>query len=536
MSDAPIVLLIRDGWGHNPDPSFDGGNALLQARTPVADDLHAQWPTTLIATSGQNVGLPGDTMGNSEVGHQNIGAGRIVPQDLARLDAAIADGSFAANEVFASALTSEGNLHLVGLVSDGCVHSSLAHLLALIDLIAASDLDTSRLYVHVITDGRDCRPDSGLGFVKAVESHLAAAGCGRIATVMGRYYAMDRDHRWERTAIAFEAMTGIGGAHPLRDTMPQVSESPSATEAVQGYYDAPSDANRRGDEFIVPARIEGGARIADGDTVLFFNFRGDRPRQITRAFVLDDAAWDAVPRGPFERGACMNALRWITMTGYEDGLPVTAVAFDRPEPMKGILGSVIEEAGLTQFRCAETEKFPHVTFFFNDYREGPFAGEQRTLIPSPVDVTTYDQAPRMSADAVTDAVVARLESDDCEAFLVVNLANCDMVGHTGNLEAAIAAAEAVDECCSRIIDATLARGGSLIVTADHGNAERMIDPVTGGPDTAHTTFNVPLHVVGEAWRGGTLREGGRLADIAPTLLAMRGITVPVTMTGTSLIA
>ena len=434
------------------------------------------------------------------------------------------------------------------------MHSDLEHLFALIDLATRTGHPADRLFVHVVTDGRDTGPRTGLGFIKQVEYKLARSRAGRIGSVLGRYYAMDRDRRWDRVALAYACLTsasrdpvGGGGAAPGAG----VRQAGTAREAVESYYAAPTEPSRDGDEFIVPTLIIEPVsrrplpRIKSGDAVIFFNFRGDRPRQLTRAFVLDDETWAPAsgadpapgngPNGGFDRGARLEDLYFCTMTGYQEGLPVTAIAFEKPPGMTGILGAVIAGAGLGQFRCAETEKFAHVTFFFNDYREAPFGGERRRLLPSPRDVSTYDQKPQMSAYEVTDAVLERLAADDGEPMAVVNFANGDMVGHTGNLDAAVRAIEVVDECVGRIVEATLGRGGSLIVTADHGNAEQMWDSGHDCPHTAHTTYDVPLIVVGEAFRGRTLRGDGRLADIAPTVLAMMGLEPPPEMTGRPLL-
>jgi 2,3-bisphosphoglycerate-independent phosphoglycerate mutase len=567
LRNIPLVLIIRDGWGENPHREHDAFNAVKLARTPVAAMLDRDWPRTLIRTSGEDVGLPAATMGNSEVGHQNIGAGRIVDQELMRITRAIRAGEFfrnpALNDAFEHALKTGGSVHLLGLVSDGKVHSDIEHLLALIDIASRLNFPGDRLFIHAITDGRDTGPNTGLEFIQRVESALASSHAGRIATVMGRYDAMDRDHRWERTAGAYECLTGLG--HPMSHqpqasagvgarasaaaiaNVPWTRVAASASEAVQRYYDHPVDDSRRGDEFIPSTRIAetySGMKeaprpiglIRSGDSVIFFNFRGDRPRQLTKAFVLDDRAWKAVKGGGFDRGPRIDNLYFCTMTGYEEGLPVSAIAFTKPPMMKHILGEVMANAGLHQFRCAETEKFAHVTFFFNDYREPPFPGEIRELIPSPRDVSTYDQKPEMSAYGVRDAVLSQLTSRDCPPLIIVNFANGDMVGHTGKLDAAVRAIEVVDSCVGAILEATLSRGGSLIITADHGNAEQMWDPITNSPHTAHTTYDVPLYVVGEAFRGRSLRLGGRLADLAPTALAMIGMPQPAEMTGTSLLA
>ncbi|MBM4111926.1 MAG: 2,3-bisphosphoglycerate-independent phosphoglycerate mutase [Phycisphaerae bacterium] len=554
--NVPCVLVVRDGWGRNPHAEHDSFNGVKLAKTPVADEIERSWPTTLIRTSGEDVGLPtgpdGPTMGNSEVGHQNIGAGRIVDQELMRITRAIRDASFFENPVLAKAFdraNGGARVHLLGLVSDGQVHSDLEHLHALLEFARRRGVPGERLFVHAITDGRDTAPNAGREFVRTVERWLAGdlgggaessttrggeprrnatrrglARVGRIATVMGRYWAMDRDHRWDRVERAWVALVGRGGA-----------EAPSADAAIERAYANPEEPSRSGDEFVPPVRIAGvDGEIRDGDSVIFFNFRGDRPRELTKAFVLDDAAWKAVRGGGFARDPRPRNLLFATMADYEQGLPVEVV-FARPPKMKNILGAWISHLGLRQFRCAETEKFPHVTFFFNDYREEPFPGESRVIVPSPRDVSTYDQKPEMSAAGVCDAVLARLAAEDCEQLIVVNFANPDMVGHTGVLKAVIRAVEVVDACVGRILKATLARGGSLIVTADHGNAEQMIDPGTGGPHTAHTNYTVPLSVIGAAFQGVALRDDGRLADIAPTMLAMMGLPKPAEMTGRSLL-
>ena len=549
----PVVLIIRDGWGANPHPEHDAFNAVKLARTPVADQLMREWPTTLVITCGEDVGLPAGTMGNSEVGHQNIGAGRIVDQELMRITRAIRDGSFFTRTAFLQAIAharaNNTNLHLLGLLSDGHVHSDIEHLYALLDVAQREKFPGDRVFIHAITDGRDVGPTTGIGYIKALEARIAASPAPasqrpRIVTVCGRYYAMDRDNRWERVARAYAVLTRQSVSHPLLapgEERPQSARS--AIDAVQRYYEHPSEPSRTGDEFVVPTQIVSPttgrplAAIADGDAVIFYNFRGDRPRELVKALMLSDAEWKKVPNGGFERGRKIENLFFATMSGYEQGLPVSAIAFDKPPKMPNILGEVVSAAGLTQFRCAETEKFPHVTFFFDDYREQSFPGTTRELIPSPKEVTTYDQKPEMSASGVCEAVLGRLQAADCQPLIVVNFANPDMVGHTGKLDAAIKAVETVDACVGRIVEATLGRAerpGSLIITADHGNAEQMWDPVHNCPHTSHTTYDVPLIVVGEEYRGMTLRPGGRLADIAPTVLAMMGLPKPDEMTGRSL--
>ena len=543
LRNTPCVLIVRDGWGQSPHPERDATNAVKRAKTPVDDALAREYPRTLIATSGEDVGLPvgpaGPVMGNSEVGHQNIGAGRIVDQELMRITNAIRRGELATHPTLLAAVAhikrTGGNLHYLGLVSDGQVHSDLAHLLALVDFAKGAGVAPGRLFIHAITDGRDTPPTSAPGFIRTLEAHLAATGLGSIATVVGRFYAMDRDHRWERVEAAYRALTA-----------PVARTAPTALDAVDSYYKAPSDASRGGDEFILPTAVGRDAaavaasRIKPGDAVLFFNFRGDRPREITKAFVLDDAAWQKVEGGKpgiggFDRGARLAELFFATLAEYETGLPVELV-FRRPPKMKNILGDWLASHGVRQFRCAETEKFPHVTFFFNDYREEPFAGETRTIVPSPKEVATYDLKPEMSAAGVRDAVLARLAAPDCEPVIIVNFANGDMVGHTGSLEAATKAVEVVDQCVGAILDAALARGGSAIVTADHGNAEEMWDVRGNCPHTAHTNYTVPCSVVGAEFRGRSLRGDGRLGDLAPTLLDMIGLAKPVEMTGKSLLA
>ncbi len=540
VQKRPVVLIVRDGWGHNPDPALNSSNAIFLAKHPTEDRIMAEYPSTLIHCSGFDVGLPEGTMGNSEVGHQNIGAGRIVDQESVRITKSIRAGEFFQNaELNAAvdhAMKGNGSLHLMGLCSDIGVHSLLEHLYACADLAKRKGL--LRVYLHAFMDGRDSPPNSGLGYMKEIEAKFAQIGAGKVATVIGRYWAMDRDNRWGRVERAFRAMV-LGEGTKFR----------SATEAIQHYYDHPTEPNMRGDEFIAPSIIcEDGQRpratVKDGDSVIFFNFRGDRPREITKAFVYDrfpytetDKTGQVVSQG-FERGKKLD-LYYVTLTAYETGLPVK-VAYPKPPKMTNILGEYVSKLGLKQFRCAETEKYPHVTFFFNDYRDDPFPGEDRALVPSPKTddkgnrIDTYDQKPEMSADPVADEVVKRINSGQYD-LIVVNFANGDMVGHTGNLQAAIKAIEAVDECVGRILKATADQGGAVIVTADHGNSEQEFDPTTGGPHTAHTTFDVPLIVVDDRFKTNALRKDGRLADVAPTLLHLMGLAKPKEMTGESLI-
>lgn len=525
----PVVLIVRDGWGENPFPEWNHANAVHLANTPVADALMQKYPHTLIHTSGEDVGLPAGVMGNSEVGHQNIGAGRIVDQEVMRITRAIRDESFFANPVLLGAIEhvkqTGGTLHLLGLMSDGRVHSDLDHALAVFDLVKRSGLEGNRFAIHAITDGRDTSPTGGINYVGKLEEKIKETGVGRVASVIGRFYAMDRDLRWERVESAYRMMTQ--GAERT---------AASASEAIQAYYDNPTEPSRSGDEFIEATTIagpDGPQLVRDGDAVIFLNYRGDRTREITKAFVYPDDQWQAIAGGGFDRGKKIENLYFATMTGYETGLPVEVI-FTKPAKMQDILGQFVSEHGLHQFRCAETEKYPHVTFFFNDYRDDPFSEEDWSMAASPRDVSTYDQKPEMSAEEVTQMVLKAIESGESE-LIVVNYANGDMVGHTGVVEAAVKAVEKVDDCVGRVVEATLAKGGSLVVTADHGNCEQMIDPETGGPHTAHTTYDVPLIVVEPGLEGQTLREGGRLADIAPTVLELMGLPVPEEMTGEPLV-
>jgi 2,3-bisphosphoglycerate-independent phosphoglycerate mutase len=517
----PCVIIVRDGWGKNPYPKWNNANAIFLAKHPVADRIMSQYPSTLIHTSGFDVGLPQGTMGNSEVGHQNIGAGRIVDQESVAITKQILTGEFYKNPELNRAIDSSqktgGNLHLFGIVSDAGVHGLLEHLYGVLELCRRRGL--TRVFLHAFTDGRDTSPNSGLGYIRQIEAKMAELGVGKIASVSGRYWAMDRDNRWPRVEKAYRALTQ--GAGP--------KFSPAAA-AVQTYYDHPTETNMSGDEFVTPSVIcDDGATpralIKNGDAIIFYNYRGDRPRELTKAFVLPEFTG-------FDRGPKLD-LFYCTMTAYEVGLPVH-VAYPKPPKMSNILGQYISDLGLKQFRCAETEKFPHVTFFFNDYREDPYPGEDRQIIPSPKDVTTYDQKPEMSAAGVCDEVVRRIETGTYD-LLVVNFANCDMVGHTGVLPAAIKAVEFVDACVGKVLGAIQAKGGTAIVLADHGNCEQMIDPATGGPHTAHTTYDVELIVVDDRVKGQKLSDGGRLADVAATALKMMGLPQPKEMTGKSLI-
>jgi 2,3-bisphosphoglycerate-independent phosphoglycerate mutase len=510
----------------------------------------AEYPSTLIHTSGFDVGLPEGTMGNSEVGHQNIGAGRIVDQESVKITKDVRSGAFNQNFEMAAAvdhaLASGGDLHLFGIVSDAGVHGQMEHLYGCLTLARAKKLD--RVFLHAFTDGRDTPPVSGLGYIKQIEAKMTEIGVGKIASVSGRYWAMDRDNRWARVEKAYRAIAfGEGEKYT------------SAVEAVQHYYDHPTKPNLSGDEFVTPSVIcKDGvplATVKNGDSVIFYNYRGDRPREITKAFVMDpfpfievvsvdEPGQDNVPekdrkkirtevvQGFEGRGPKLD-LYFVTMTAYEAGLPVH-VAYPKPPKMKNILADYVSSLGLKQFRCAETEKFPHVTFFFNDYREAPFPGEDRQIVPSRKDVATYDQVPEMSARGVCDETVKRIDSGLYD-LVVVNFANPDMLGHTGNLVAATKAVEFVDARVGEVLAAVERQNGAAIVLADHGNCEQMIDPATGHPHTSHTIYDVELIVVDDRFKGHKLRQGGRLADVAPTALQMMGLAKPLEMTGESLI-
>ncbi len=541
----PVVLIVRDGWGRNPHPEHNGFNAVHLASTPRCDALLADYPWTLIKTSGEDVGLPAGTMGNSEVGHQNLGAGRIVDQESVRITKAIESGELFANQALVRAVDSARDrgraVHFFSIASEAGVHGLLSHLYANLEL--CRQRGAGEVYLHLFTDGRDTGPFTGIGFVREAEAKCAELGTGRVATLCGRYWAMDRDNHWQRVRRAYDCLTGRGEPAP---------NFTSPGEAVQDYYDHPVGSSQQGDEFITPRTIGDPrrSRIRNGDTVIFTNYRGDRPREITRAFVLDDFHGHVAPspdggeRG-FDRGEKLE-LTYVTMTAYQQALDAfVEVAFPKPPPLSDTGGAYLAGKGLRQFRCSETEKFPHVTFFFNDYRDAPFPGESRRMAQSP-GVATYDLEPEMSAREVTDSVLERIRAASGEDFILVNFANTDMVGHTGKLEAAIRAAEVVDGCVGEIVDATLERGGSLIITADHGNCEQMWDPDTGAPHTAHTTYDVELIVVdSELASGGggsgekpslALRRGGRLADVFPTMLDLMGLERPAAMTGRSLLA
>ena len=515
-SKKPFVLIIRDGWGHNPNPEEDKFNAVKCANTPVDDALTAKLPKCLIHASGRDVGLPKGTMGNSEVGHQNLGAGRISPQESVRISKAIRDGSFFEKGEFLNlvdfAKKNNGKIHLMGLCSDTGVHSLLDHLYGLLELAKRNDVKD--VFIHAFTDGRDSSPRSGAEYIGRIENKARQIGVGKVASVMGRFYGMDRDSRWDRVQKAYECVTSGKGI-----------KAHSAGEAVAGSYE--KDVT---DEFIEPTCIvtdegEPLATVEDGDGVIFFNFRGDRPRELTRAFVEPGFT-------EFARTVRPNVY-YVCMTEYDATIPA-AVAFAKPPKMKNILGAYWSELGLKQFRCAETEKYAHVTFFFNDYAEKAFGGEDRQIVPSPR-VRTYDLKPEMSAYEVTEVVLGRLDSNKYDV-VVVNFANPDMVGHTGVLAAAVKAAEVVDACVGRVLEKVESLGGSAIITADHGNLERMWDTERNEPHTSHTLNDVPLIVFGRRFKSAVLRQDGRLADVGPTVLEMMGVQQPPEMSGQSLFA
>lgn len=508
---SPVVLVILDGWGYREESD---GNAILKAKSPVIDSLWAAYPHTLIQASGKDVGLPAGQMGNSEVGHLNIGAGRVVAQELVRISEAVEDGSLLHNptlvELCRDLRDRQGKLHLIGLCSDGGVHSHIEHLLGLIDLAKTEGL--GEVCVHAITDGRDTKPRAAKGFLETLQTHLDRVGVGRIVTLSGRYYAMDRDRRWDRTQKAYDVLTDGGEG-----------SGQSVLTALQASYDA-----GHADEFVLPVRLAAGA-IEPGDGVIFFNFRPDRSRQLTAAFI--DPAFQG-----FERQLIPN-LGFVTFTQYDESLPAN-VAF-APQTYGNILGEVISKQGLKQFRAAETEKYPHVTYFFDGGVEKQFEGQDQRLVCSP-QVPTYDRAPAMSARELTEVVIEAIETRQY-SLIVMNYANPDMVGHTGNLEAAVVAIEVVDECVGKLMASIAKAGGTAIITADHGNAEYMRDE-DGNPWTAHTSNQVPFILVeGEGRKipaHGTdvqLRENRRLSDIAPTILEILQIPKPEEMTGQSII-
>jgi 2,3-bisphosphoglycerate-independent phosphoglycerate mutase len=496
-----VALIVLDGWGIAPDGP---GNAVSLARTPVFDQLWEAYPHTTLTASGLAVGLPEGQMGNSEVGHLNLGAGAVVMQDLTRIDAAVADGGLAENAVLRQAFSGAERVHLIGLVSDGGVHSGFGHLKALIALGAS--LQVPDLVLHAFTDGRDTLPTSGVGYLETVEGWMSAAGVGRVGSVVGRYYAMDRDRRWDRVQLAYDLLVhGRASEH--------ADSGPAAAAAA---YERDET-----DEFIKPVLVGEEARIRPGDSVFAFNFRPDRMREITRA--IADPEFDSV-----DRGVSAPIARYATMTEYEEGWPYP-VAFPPAHPAT-TLSQVLADRGVRQLHVAETEKYPHVTYFFNGGEEQPLPGERRELVASPRDVPTYDYKPEMSAADATTAFVEAWKADS-PTFGIINFANADMVGHTGVIEAAVKAVETVDGCLREVAEAVHAGGGACIVTADHGNADHMLEP-DGSPNTAHSLNPVPLIVTVP---GLSLRSGGVLADVAPTVLDVLGAEQPRAMTGRSLV-
>jgi 2,3-bisphosphoglycerate-independent phosphoglycerate mutase len=540
MSNAqrprPVVLAIMDGWGL---AAAGPGNGVARAQTPNVDRWSADYPYTTLEASGMDVGLPEGQIGNSEVGHLNIGAGMIVYQDYTRINKSISDGDFFKNPALLGAIEhvkqTGGKLHLMGLFGPGGVHSHQDHLHALLELSKRQGL--SSVAIHLFLDGRDVLPRSALGFLDTLEDAIAEIGIGTPATVIGRYYAMDRDKRWERTGKAYEALVQGQG-----------QSAESARAAIEASY-----ANDVNDEFVLPTVImrdgKPVATVKDDDAIIFYNFRPDRGRQLTRALVQPDfnemvqqhyqqqeAEGQQLPDTIWQRPQQLEKLYYATMTQYEKGLPVQ-VAYP-PNDVEHPMAQVVSTAGLKQFHIAETEKYPHVTFFFNGRREASFEGEERVLVPSPK-VATYDLQPEMSAAGVTSELLKAIESDDHD-FIIVNYANPDMVGHTGMQEAIITACEAVDSGLGQVVPAVLERGGVVLMIADHGNAEQMIDPETGGPHTAHTTNPVPCILAAPpALKLGkgevSLRSGGRLADVVPTLLDLMGLEPAPEMTGKTLI-
>lgn len=503
-----VILVIMDGWGLGKVPASD---AIQHANAPFVSSLYSQYPNTTLTTCGEAVGLPEGQMGNSEVGHLNLGAGRIVYQELQRINVAVRDGELAGNAVLLQSIAyaKENNkpLHLLGLVSDGGVHSHINHLKALLDICQQNGL--RNVFIHVFTDGRDTDPKSGLGYVRELEEHCQKS-VGRIATVSGRYYAMDRDNRWERVKLAYDAMVkGIG------------PKAKTAEEAIVSSY-----SQNVTDEFILPTIItnENGdptATIQDGDAAICFNFRTDRCREITKA--LTQLAFPQQDMKPLQ-------LHYTTMTEYDATFKGVHVIFET-DNLNNTLGEIMEQNGLQQIRIAETEKYPHVTFFFSGGREKPFEGEQRIMVASPK-VATYDLQPEMSAPEVTDAIVSEIEKGQA-SFICLNYANADMVGHTGIWEAAIKAVETVDSCVKRVVTAGLENGYTIFLTADHGNADYMMN-ADGTPNTAHTLNLVPFFIIDKNWKGTI--QAGKLGDLSPTILTMMGLPIPKEMTGDVLVS
>jgi 2,3-bisphosphoglycerate-independent phosphoglycerate mutase len=499
----PIALVVLDGWGCNK-PSES--NAIHLANTPNMDSYIEKYPNTKLHTSGLAVGLPDGQMGNSEVGHLNIGAGRVVYQALTRITKSIKDGDFFTNEALQTAVKNvkehDSALHLLGLFSPGGVHSHTEHLKGLLQLAKKENI--TKVYVHAFLDGRDTPPQSAIEFIQEMEAYMAQENIGQVATISGRYYAMDRDKRWERVEKAYNNLVLGNGV-----------KAESAVEALEASY-----SQEVYDEFVLPTIINEEATVKDNDSIIFFNFRPDRAREITRAFVDTDFT-------DFNREK--RSVTYVCMTEYDKTIENVSVAF-KPETLKNTLGEYLSKQGKTQLRIAETEKYAHVTFFFNGGVEEAEEGESRVLVNSP-SVATYDLQPEMSAYDVTEALEAELDND-LHDVIVLNYANPDMVGHTGVIDAAVKAVETVDTCLARIVDKVLSKGGTLLITADHGNAEEMVNEITGNPQTAHTTFDVPLLMIGA---DKELKDDGKLCDLAPTLLELLGLDVPEEMTGKSLL-
>ncbi|MFC1837235.1 2,3-bisphosphoglycerate-independent phosphoglycerate mutase [Thermodesulfobacteriota bacterium] len=510
---TPILLAILDGWGAGPLTEF---NAIHVADTPNMDRWQKTYPYTTLLCHNGAVGLPEGQMGNSEVGHLNIGAGRIVYQDFTRINRAIETGDFFENEVlkntFTKARDNNSGLHLMGLVSDGGVHSHINHLLALLEMAAAHGL--TKVYIHAFMDGRDTSPSSGINYIRQLQQEMARVGTGRLATISGRYYAMDRDKRWNRVEVAWQAIVdgqGIAANDPV--------------QAVQNAYDRGET-----DEFIKPIVLHDEhskpvATVEDNDIILMFNFRADRVRELTHAFT--DKNW-----GEFSVSSRPALTEYITFTQYD--IHFTLPVVFPPASLDHILAEEISAAGLSQLRIAETEKYAHVTYFFNGGREEPFPQEERILIPSPQEVATYDQKPEMSAYLVTEELLKQMDSG-AYALIVLNFANGDMVGHSGIMQAAVKACEAVDTCLGKIVEKFTAKGGIVLITSDHGNAETMCDPQSNCPITAHSSNPVPFILLSVQHKSRILRQGGSLRDIAPTILSLQGLSIPREMTGQSLI-
>lgn len=506
QSKRPLVLLILDGFGHSDDSEH---NAIHAANTPVWDKLWAERPHTLIQTSGMAVGLPEGQMGNSEVGHMTLGAGRVVYQNFTRINKAIEDGDFFRNPAYTAAVdkavANNGAVHIMGLLSEGGVHSHEDHIVAMATL--AAQRGARRIYLHAFLDGRDTPPRSAEPSLVRLAQVCDSLGCARISTLAGRYFAMDRDQRWDRTRAVYDLLTQGRAEYTAAD----------AVAALHAAYERGEN-----DEFVAPTRVGEAAPVADGDALIFMNFRPDRARQLTRAFT--EADFSGFPR------EATPTLADLVMTTEYAGDIAASCAFP-PENLHNSLGEYLAELGKTQLRIAETEKYAHVTFFFSGGREQPYPGEERILVKSP-DVATYDLQPEMSAPEVTDKLVAAIQSGQFDT-IICNYANGDMVGHTGVFEAAVKAVEALDECVSRVVDAALAAGGEVLITADHGNVEEMFDGESGQVSTQHSTLPVPFVYVGE--RRLSLRDGGSLADVAPTMLALMDLPQPEEMTGHSLV-